>query len=412
MPSDSNFDEVHVTKKNERNVKGKPACSLHFAHLFISLSTNHIKNQLTQHTNTMKKTLASIIVLCISIIAVNAQDVIVKKDGSTILSKILEVNPNDVKYKKFSNPNGPTYTIIKSEIMSINYENGDKDVFNTAQPSEAGKSFGVNPKLQEDNLQLVREYNSIQLTPKTGKKSNDDMLTFLMGLKEGSVIETPELKVTFTMKHWFGRVTMFGNKVKNERILDLGEDPAMRFYNHQYKLVVTLKNKTDNTIYVDLANSFILRDNQANPYFTAGESYGRYTQRVISIPPMSSLSLEPQNIGQGDTWVTTRNSVAEYDIIKSYMPYFTEKGYSQEKKNSIFLFDKLEKGGKVDIPLMPEINPLSVHITYSLDEKITTSQNMHMDFYLRQVLRGDNWDYSNGALIFYNIKSFWKILKT
>ena len=44
---------------------------------------------------------------------VRAQDVIVKTDGSTILSKVLEVNQSDVKYIKFSNPNGPTYTINK-----------------------------------------------------------------------------------------------------------------------------------------------------------------------------------------------------------------------------------------------------------------------------------------------------------
>lgn len=60
---------------------------------------------------------------------VSAQDVIVKKDGSTILSKVLEVNQNDIKYKKYSNQNGPTYTIGKSDIISINYENGDKDMF-------------------------------------------------------------------------------------------------------------------------------------------------------------------------------------------------------------------------------------------------------------------------------------------
>ena len=39
-----------------------------------------------------------------------AQDVIVKRDGSSIISKVLEVNTDDVKYKKFSNLNGPTYT--------------------------------------------------------------------------------------------------------------------------------------------------------------------------------------------------------------------------------------------------------------------------------------------------------------
>lgn len=38
-----------------------------------------------------------------------AQDVIVKRDGSTIISKVLEVNTGDIKYKKFSNQGGPTY---------------------------------------------------------------------------------------------------------------------------------------------------------------------------------------------------------------------------------------------------------------------------------------------------------------
>ena len=61
---------------------------------------------------------------------ISAQDVIVKKDGSTIISKVLEVNIADIKYKKFSNLNGPTYTISKSDVMAINYKNGEKDVFN------------------------------------------------------------------------------------------------------------------------------------------------------------------------------------------------------------------------------------------------------------------------------------------
>ena len=71
-----------------------------------------------------------------SLVNIQAQDVIVKKDGSTILSKVLEVNTADIKYKKFSNLNGPTYTIDKSDILAINYENGEKDDFNTVQSSK------------------------------------------------------------------------------------------------------------------------------------------------------------------------------------------------------------------------------------------------------------------------------------
>ena len=58
-----------------------------------------------------------------------AQDVIVKKDGSTILSKVYEIGKKDIKYKKFSNLNGPIYNISIKEVLSVNYENGEKDLF-------------------------------------------------------------------------------------------------------------------------------------------------------------------------------------------------------------------------------------------------------------------------------------------
>ena len=40
---------------------------------------------------------------------VYSQDIIVKKDGSTIISKVLEVGTSEIKYKKVSNQDGPTY---------------------------------------------------------------------------------------------------------------------------------------------------------------------------------------------------------------------------------------------------------------------------------------------------------------
>ena len=69
------------------------------------------------------------LLLLMSAIHVNAQDVIVMKDGSTIVSKILEITANEVKYKKFTNLEGPTYTVLKSEVKVINYANGEKETF-------------------------------------------------------------------------------------------------------------------------------------------------------------------------------------------------------------------------------------------------------------------------------------------
>lgn len=78
-----------------------------------------------------------VVTFFLSSVASSAQDIIVKIDGTKILSKVLEVNIENVKYKKQSNLNGPTYTISKSEIISIYYENGEKDFFDK-NPSYPG----------------------------------------------------------------------------------------------------------------------------------------------------------------------------------------------------------------------------------------------------------------------------------
>lgn len=75
----------------------------------------------------MKHLLVLLLLLCSAV--ANAQDVIVKKDGSTILSKVLEIGQEEIKYKKYDNLDGPTYTIQKSELQAINYQNGAKDMF-------------------------------------------------------------------------------------------------------------------------------------------------------------------------------------------------------------------------------------------------------------------------------------------
>lgn len=44
-----------------------------------------------------------------SMVCIQAQDVITKRNGDEILAKILEVNPTEIKYKRYDNPDGPLY---------------------------------------------------------------------------------------------------------------------------------------------------------------------------------------------------------------------------------------------------------------------------------------------------------------
>lgn len=68
-----------------------------------------------------------------------AQDVITTKDGDDIQAKVIEITETDVMYKKYSNPNGPTYIISKSDILIVRYENGEKEVFKDTPKSNVYK---------------------------------------------------------------------------------------------------------------------------------------------------------------------------------------------------------------------------------------------------------------------------------
>jgi len=58
-----------------------------------------------------------------------AQDLIHLCMGDTIQATVTEVSQSLIKYKKFTNPNGPTYTIRSIEVDRIVYANGDEDIF-------------------------------------------------------------------------------------------------------------------------------------------------------------------------------------------------------------------------------------------------------------------------------------------
>jgi hypothetical protein len=77
----------------------------------------------------MKKFFLFIFVAFISSSALFAQDIIILKNGEEVNAKVLEIGTDNVTYKKYGNPNSPTYTIMKPDIFMIKYENGDKDVF-------------------------------------------------------------------------------------------------------------------------------------------------------------------------------------------------------------------------------------------------------------------------------------------
>ena len=98
----------------------------------------------------MKKSFLQLFLCMATMLVVNvaqSQDYLYLLNSDTIKSKVLEVNENDVKYKDFENPDGPVYTINKSRIDKIIYQNGKVDYFNSVATDNNQNSNQNLPKL-------------------------------------------------------------------------------------------------------------------------------------------------------------------------------------------------------------------------------------------------------------------------
>lgn len=76
----------------------------------------------------MKRILLTIVCLAVAIVA-NGQDRMVLKNAEELSVKVVNISPDTVTYKNWNNLEGPTYTIYKSDVLFIVYQNGTKESF-------------------------------------------------------------------------------------------------------------------------------------------------------------------------------------------------------------------------------------------------------------------------------------------
>lgn len=90
---------------------------------------NRAKWNNNKKNKAMEKKICILILTLFISIGMFAQDAIIMKNGDEIKVKITEVTQTEVKYKKLSYIDGPIFTIKKSDLLMIRYENGENEVF-------------------------------------------------------------------------------------------------------------------------------------------------------------------------------------------------------------------------------------------------------------------------------------------
>lgn len=94
----------------------------------------------------MKKYLIVILSVLLAAVSARAQDIITTKDGRLIRANVTEVTPELVKYRNAANPDGPLYSINRSDVKTILYENGMLDNFDSPKAGTAPVSSYISPE--------------------------------------------------------------------------------------------------------------------------------------------------------------------------------------------------------------------------------------------------------------------------
>lgn len=77
---------------------------------------------------------AFFILAFVSFLTGAAQDTIYKRNGEVIPSKISEISSSEVKYKRFSMPDGAMFIIPRNDVQKIRFANGVIDSFAVSAP--------------------------------------------------------------------------------------------------------------------------------------------------------------------------------------------------------------------------------------------------------------------------------------
>ena len=291
-----------------------------------------------------------------------AQDVIVKQDGGTILSKVLEIGTQEIAYKKWNSQDGPVYKIAKDQVLSVNYQNGEVDRF--ACPSDNPRPeelpvVDVSPA--EDNAMRIALYNnSIRSRKNETPGKFAARYTYKFGMSSNSVLSSEDLDISIVLN---------GNGNGS-------------WYNAPY--LIKIRNKTDGFIYIDLANCFkIYPDGSYRCYYDtkqttissgtgSGVSLGlgavanafdvggiagtlanglavgtgssksastTYAQnRILTVPPMATANLteEKKELLRGVFWdMNTISHQIGRETITEIVVQTDEKGNAVEKEQTV-----------------------------------------------------------------------------
>lgn len=177
-----------------------------------------------------------IFIACVAFLMVHgittAQDTIYTKQGTNIEAKVLEITSLDVKYKRFDNQSGPTYSIHKVDITKIRYENGIEDQFEVVDT----ETDYYNPEVKTETGPIV-----IAETPKIDYfwQGQQDAQKYYRGYRAAGTVT---LITTFLFIP-AGLIPAIGTSATTPKDINLNFPSSELMKNPDYRYAYTAKSK-------------------------------------------------------------------------------------------------------------------------------------------------------------------------
>ena len=150
-------------------------------HLFENIFLN-----LRKMLGIMKRLLLLLAFVLSGAALAEAQDIVTMMNGDIVYAKVLEINDENVKYRYFSEPDGPVYSVRKAAVQSIKFESGRVEVFQPAVDQNLFNGDSAVPQ-EEHTAPLVpgmryREYSAYYRASDYIRAPGDKYLPALAGV--------------------------------------------------------------------------------------------------------------------------------------------------------------------------------------------------------------------------------------
>ena len=284
-----------------------------------------------------------------------AQDVLITQEGDVMKVYDVEVGPSTVFYRESDKSDAPTLRMNKADVIMIKKKDGSKyDLGNGGNAASSVSSATVNQskspviatvsaESQKRNEEIINHANNFN-PDYVGKdtKKDCDRLLCIMGFGNGSQLVNDDLEIECVLGSLSVPNGTRGGLLGAMANGSVKEGAPFNNFDSYYSnpaFKLCLKNKTNKTLYVDLGNSFIMRNGVATAYYvptststssssssgagvnlgavagavgiggalgtlaggvnvggssTSGTVNTTYSQRVVAVPPMSVKELDNQ----------------------------------------------------------------------------------------------------------------------